>query len=83
MYVWNFQLSRKVFVTLSVWRILKAWFPSLSNAIKYLPSGFGMRHKYGEIFIILRSPGIDSKESIPPAYAAWRAGTKTICPHGP
>ncbi len=24
---------------------------------------------------ILRSPGIDSKEKIPPAYAAWRAGT--------
>jgi hypothetical protein len=23
----------------------------------------------------LRSPGIDSKESIPPAYLAWRAGT--------
>jgi hypothetical protein len=23
----------------------------------------------------LRSPGIDSKESIPPAYVAWRAGT--------
>jgi hypothetical protein len=22
-----------------------------------------------------RSPGIDSKESIPPAYVAWRAGT--------
>jgi hypothetical protein len=23
----------------------------------------------------LRSPGIDSNESIPPAYVAWRAGT--------
>jgi hypothetical protein len=23
----------------------------------------------------LRSPGIDSKESVPPAYQAWRAGT--------
>jgi hypothetical protein len=23
----------------------------------------------------LMSPGIDSKESIPPAYVAWRAGT--------
>ena len=30
------------------------------------------------IFILLRSPGIDSKESIPPAYVAWRAGTTTI-----
>jgi hypothetical protein len=27
------------------------------------------------IFKRLRSPGIDSKESIPPAYEAWRAGT--------
>ena len=26
----------------------------------------------------LRSSGIDSKESIPPAYVAWRAGTTTI-----
>jgi hypothetical protein len=26
-------------------------------------------------FTLLRSPGIDSKESIPPAYVAWRAGT--------
>jgi hypothetical protein len=23
----------------------------------------------------LRSPGIDSEDSIPPAYVAWRAGT--------
>ncbi len=30
------------------------------------------------IFKILRSPGIDSKESIPPAYVAWRAGTITL-----
>jgi hypothetical protein len=26
----------------------------------------------------LRSPGIGSKESIPPAYVAWRAGMFTI-----
>ncbi len=26
-------------------------------------------------FKSLRSPGIDSKESISPAYVAWRAGT--------
>jgi hypothetical protein len=30
------------------------------------------------IFKLLRSPGIDSKESIPPAYVAWRAGTTTL-----
>jgi hypothetical protein len=27
------------------------------------------------IFKLLMSPGFDSKESIPPAYVAWRAGT--------
>jgi hypothetical protein len=30
------------------------------------------------IFKQLRSPGIDSKESIPLAYVAWRAGTTTL-----
>ncbi len=30
------------------------------------------------IFELLSSPGIDSKESIPPAYVAWRAGTTTL-----
>ncbi len=30
------------------------------------------------IFKLLRSPGIDSKESIPPAYVAWRVDTTTI-----
>jgi hypothetical protein len=28
------------------------------------------------IFKLLMCPGIDSKESNPPAYAAWLAGTK-------
>ncbi len=32
------------------------------------------------IFKRLRSPGIDSKERIPPAYAARRAGTITLYP---
>ncbi len=27
------------------------------------------------IFFILRSTGVDSKESIPPAYGAWRGGS--------
>jgi hypothetical protein len=30
------------------------------------------------IFKLLRIPGIDSKESIPPVYVAWRAGTTTL-----
>ncbi len=32
-------------------------------------------HSWARICKCLRSPGIDSKESIPPAYVAWRAGT--------
>jgi hypothetical protein len=35
------------------------------------------------IFKLLRSPGIDYKESIPPAYVAWRACTKTLFLFGP
>jgi hypothetical protein len=27
---------------------------------------------------LLRSPGIDSKELIPPAYVAWRAGKTSL-----
>jgi len=30
------------------------------------------------IFKLLRSLEIDSKELIPPAYVAWRAGTTTL-----
>jgi hypothetical protein len=30
------------------------------------------------IFKLLRSPGTDSKESIPPAYVAWQADTTTL-----
>jgi hypothetical protein len=33
---------------------------------------------YGSIFKRLWSPGIDSKEWIPPAYVAWRASTITL-----
>jgi hypothetical protein len=35
------------------------------------------------IFKLLSSPGIDSKESVPPAYLAWRAGTITLILLGP
>jgi hypothetical protein len=37
----------------------------------------GVRYRAG-IFKFLWSPGIDSSESIPPAYVAWRAGTTTL-----
>ncbi len=36
------------------------------------------RGRSGRIFNRLWSPGIDSKEWIPPAYVAWRAGAKTL-----
>ncbi len=32
------------------------------------------------ILKLLRSPGIDSKASIPPAYVAWRASTRSPIP---
>ncbi len=32
----------------------------------------------GGIFKLLWRPGIDSMESIPPAYVAWRTGTTTL-----
>ncbi len=31
-----------------------------------------------DICELLRNPAIDSKESIPPAYVAWRAGATTL-----
>jgi hypothetical protein len=34
---------------------------------------YAKRESRDGIFKLLRSPGIDSKESIPPAYVAWRA----------
>jgi hypothetical protein len=33
---------------------------------------------WARIFKLLRSQKIDSKESIPPAYEAWRASTATL-----
>jgi hypothetical protein len=37
------------------------------------PQGVG-----GDYFELLRSPGMDSKESIPPAYVDWRACTTIL-----
>ncbi len=39
-----------------------------------------LRGCWARIFILLSSIGIDSKESISPAYAAWRASTRTPIP---
>jgi hypothetical protein len=38
----------------------------------------GERLTRARTFKCLWGPGIDSKESIPPAYLAWRAGTITL-----
>ncbi len=45
-------------------------------SIEYLE----MRGQSPRIFILLRIPKIDSKESILPAYVAWQAGTTTYIP---
>ncbi len=37
-----------------------------------------LQSAWGGIFKLLWSPEIDSKESIPPVYVVWRAGTKTL-----
>jgi hypothetical protein len=36
------------------------------------------KHTRARIFKRLWSLGINSKERIPPAYVAWRAGTRTL-----
>ncbi len=39
---------------------------------------FACKHNWDGIFKILRSLVLDSKESIPPAYVACRAGTTNL-----
>ncbi len=39
---------------------------------------FSLHYFGARIFKLLRSPGIDSKESFPPSYVVWRAGTITL-----
>jgi hypothetical protein len=50
----------------------------MSALLKNLPvKGLGGRDG---IVKLLRSRGIDSKESIPPSYLTWWAGTTTLFP---
>jgi hypothetical protein len=54
--------------------------PSLYKAFLPFPftsNVFPIILEQPEVFKFLRSPGIDSKESIPPAYVAWRADKTT------
>jgi hypothetical protein len=62
-YGFNYQVD---FRTLTIWAFVFLERPTL---------GFVSR-KY--FFNLLRIPRIDSMESIPPAYVAWRAGTTTL-----
>ncbi len=56
---------------------------SMTCTVKILLNVHADRERYegvtrGGIFKLIRSPGIDSKESIPPAFVARRAGTTTL-----
>jgi hypothetical protein len=44
-------------------------------ARKRVETGLSYRPSRARICKRLRRPGIDSEDSIPPAYEAWRAGT--------
>jgi hypothetical protein len=58
------------------WSKYDPWFTKKKNSNSDSDSG-GLIPR-ARIFKRLWSPGIDSKEWIPPAYAAWRAGTITL-----
>ncbi len=51
----------------------KKWPPM--ETFGFLASILYLFESRGGIFKLLRSPVIDSKESIPPVYVGWRAGT--------
>ena len=52
--------------------------PALLVFLLLTPSAYQAPTHRARIFKRLWSPGIDSKEWIPPAYVAWRAGTITL-----
>ncbi len=49
--------------------------PALTQLCKWRSCDRYVSERRARIFKRLWSPGIDSKEWIPPAYVAWRAGT--------
>jgi hypothetical protein len=72
-----------------VWRCKSfSGVPNLRPVQKFLNNLFGARYRVGiglsywpargGIFKLLWSPRINSKESIPPAYVVWRAGTTSL-----
>ncbi len=62
--------------------ILQNWAPTESSFISHLcpqlTPVFSSLFYLRRYFKSLRNPEIDTKESIPPAYEAWRAGTTTL-----
>jgi hypothetical protein len=48
------------------------------NSDTCMAAQYSLQANRGGIFKLLWSPEIDCKESIRPAYVAWRAGTTTI-----
>jgi hypothetical protein len=57
------------------WLKHESWREGVYSMIMKDTKAFAYRDR---MFKLLRTPGIDSKESVPPAYAAWRAGTTTL-----
>ncbi len=75
-----------IYLSVSLYACFLAWFsPSLlSNLVISFFISFSLSlcnkcaASWARILKLLRSPGVDSKESIPPAYVAWLAGTTTL-----
>jgi hypothetical protein len=59
---------------LATWFMKKRNMMTVASAVSYFLGN--SRPRYGT-FKLLRSPGIDLMESIPPVYVTWRAGTTT------
>jgi hypothetical protein len=56
---------------------------SVIGILRLINNGFATTYIFADafgdrIFKLLRSPGIDSKKSIPSEYVAWRADTITV-----
>ncbi len=73
-YVNTFESSPAICITLVYWWKYNNF---LSKCVWWLAVTHSER-----ICKCLRSPGIDSEESIPPAYVAWRAGTTNRVSYG-
>ncbi len=58
--------------------IINCWLDRNMYSKNPIPAPHKEREYRARSFKCLWGPGIDSKEWIPPAYVAWRAGTKTL-----